>query len=74
MLQFVRSKVLLGFVAGALTLGLVANDADARRMGGSRSIGKRLRKHRRRRSNPVRPRRRRRQGRKPNPAIAGSDR
>lgn len=40
MLQFVRSKVLLGFVAGALTLGLVANDADARRMGGSRSIGK----------------------------------
>ncbi|AKJ69133.1 hypothetical protein PATSB16_33730 [Pandoraea thiooxydans] len=40
MLQFVRSKVLLGFVAGVLTLGLVANDAEARRMGGSRSIGK----------------------------------
>lgn len=40
MFQFFRNKLLLSVVAGALAVGLTIADADAKRVGGGRSIGK----------------------------------
>lgn len=40
MFQFLKNKLLLGVVAGVLAVGMTIADADAKRVGGGRSIGK----------------------------------
>ncbi len=40
MFQFMKNKLLLGVVAGVLAVGMTIADADAKRVGGGRSIGK----------------------------------
>lgn len=40
MFQFMRNKMLLGAMVGVLAFGMAIGDADARRAGGGRSIGK----------------------------------
>ncbi|WP_322881456.1 Tim44 domain-containing protein [Pandoraea sputorum] len=40
MFQFLKNKLLLGVVAGVVAVGMTIADADAKRVGGGRSIGK----------------------------------
>ncbi|MGC7404203.1 Tim44 domain-containing protein [Pandoraea pneumonica] len=40
MFQFMKNKLLLGVVAGVLAVGMTIADADAKRVGGGRSVGK----------------------------------
>jgi len=40
MFQFLKNKLLLGVVAGVLAVGMTIADADAKRVGGGRSVGK----------------------------------
>ncbi|AKM31202.1 hypothetical protein AB870_15345 [Pandoraea faecigallinarum] len=40
MFQFLKNKLLLGVVAGVMAVGMTIADADAKRVGGGRSIGK----------------------------------
>ncbi|MGD1324559.1 hypothetical protein ACNHE5_06455, partial [Pandoraea pnomenusa] len=40
MFQFLKNKLLLGVVAGVIAVGMTIADADAKRVGGGRSIGK----------------------------------
>ncbi|AJC21092.1 Tim44 domain-containing protein [Pandoraea pulmonicola] len=40
MFQFLKNKLLLGVVAGVVAVGLTIADADAKRVGGGRSVGK----------------------------------
>jgi predicted lipid-binding transport protein (Tim44 family) len=40
MFQFLKNKLLLGVVVGVMAVGLTIADADAKRVGGGRSVGK----------------------------------
>jgi predicted lipid-binding transport protein (Tim44 family) len=40
MFQFLKNKLLLGVVAGVVAVGMTIADADAKRVGGGRSLGK----------------------------------